>query len=92
MMSEVRRRFHDHRNEFDQARGRIICAVCAGAIALPDQVAIMREQLGQLGLEPIIHQYEVPADESVGRGTVLVVGPGHHWGYVGVYVEDRLVS
>lgn len=92
MMGQVRRHFHDRYNYFANAGGRIVCAIYAGEVALPDQVAIMDEQLRQLGLVPSVEYYEVPPDGRIGRGTVTIVGPQDHQGYVGVYVEDVLVS
>ncbi|KAG7115549.1 hypothetical protein HYQ45_016257 [Verticillium longisporum] len=92
MMKRVRRLYRDNRQFFDNAEGRVTCAIYAGEVALPDQVAIMQEQLRLLGFEPSTDYYQVPADANVGRGTVVIVAPPHHQGQVGVYVEDSLVS
>ncbi|KAM0280820.1 hypothetical protein ACHAQH_003850 [Verticillium albo-atrum] len=92
MMRRVERLYQDNRRFFDNAEGRVTCAIYAGEVALPDQVAIMQEQLRCLGFEPSTDYYQVPGDASVGRGTVVIVAPPHHQGQVRVYVEDSLVS
>ncbi|CRK14818.1 hypothetical protein BN1723_017406, partial [Verticillium longisporum] len=77
MMKRVRRLYRDNRQFFDNAEGRVTCAIYAGEVALPDQVAIMQEQLRLLGFEPSTDYYQVPADANVGRGTVVIVAPPH---------------
>ncbi|KAM0326113.1 hypothetical protein ACHAQA_006706 [Verticillium albo-atrum] len=92
MMAEVQSLYRDHRQFFENAEVRVTCAIYAGQVALPDQVAIMQEHLRRLGLEPSTDYYEVPVKQCAGRGTVVVVAPAQPRGQVGVYVEDSLVS
>lgn len=92
MMRRVREIYRYYQPWFPTAATHVVCAWHHGAVALPDQLAIVQGHFREIGSEPAIHRYVVPGHrDKLGNGTVIAISstPGT---YPAVYVEDSLVS
>lgn len=92
MMRRVRELHGSCQAWFLTATAHVVCAWYQGAVALPDQLAIMQGHFREMGLEPAIHYYVVPGDlDKLGKGTVMAISsaPGT---YPAIYVEDSPVN
>ncbi|KAL3480770.1 hypothetical protein BJX99DRAFT_254106 [Aspergillus californicus] len=75
---------------FPHANSSVVCAYYQGSQALPAQINIMKAGLREMGYEPVIREYHVPANEMlIGAGEVVV--DSRSAGMPVVYVESRVV-
>jgi hypothetical protein len=89
-MAQVTDLYQQYQKSFGDSSSWVVCAVYQGEIALPEQQAIMKKSLINVGLKVDASQtYIVPfSPDFPDRGSVFIDGRGDT---VRVYVEDRLV-
>ena len=93
-MRQVKTLYEHHKTHghFPEAETVVACAQFRGAVALPDQLAIMQENLREIGHNPTIRTYKVPGDRDMpGQGTLIVIFKGDTERPV-LYLEDRPVE
>ncbi|KAL1850488.1 hypothetical protein Daus18300_012902 [Diaporthe australafricana] len=91
MMGYVKDLYNYNRSFFPTSNTHVVCALYQGEVALPDQMAIMRDVFREMGLDPVRHTYDVPGNRAIpGQGTVIATSflDGQ---FPSVWVEDKLV-
>ena len=87
-MTTVRSYYNTHRVAFPTAATRVICAAYpSGALALPHQQKIMKDQLSSMGLSPVLQNYTIPDNPNDHGSVVVQSGPD---GPVIYFKNDRI--
>lgn len=91
-MDRVVALYQEKRAFFPSAETVVICAEFRGAVALPDQLAIMTGTLNQVQLRPCAISYSVPTNPSTRDNGVVMIFKKPEYPQPKIYVQDRLVN